>query len=137
MDDFKSFNTQYGHSTGDQVLQFLSGIVARETGGTVGRIGGDEFWAVVEALDSVQNLDMCLNRVKLAAGNQFIRRGKGRHLSVCCCIGAVVADFSKHVDDGLTAERLVQMADAAMYQVKHHGKHGHTIVEYSGEPDPM
>lgn len=137
VDDFKSFNTQYGHSTGDQVLQFLSGIVARETGGTVGRVGGDEFLAVVESLDSVQSLDVCLNRVKLAADNQFIRRGKGRQLPICCCIGAVVVDFSKHVDGGLTAERLVQMADTAMYQVKHHGKHGHAIVEYNDTSDPV
>ena len=49
VDDFKHYNDQYSHATGDQVLKF----VARTIKGTVnefgfaGRYGGDEFIACI------------------------------------------------------------------------------------------
>ncbi len=48
MDNFKSYNDNYGHSTGDQVLQRVAQDLIDFIGnnGLVGRFGGDEFLTV-------------------------------------------------------------------------------------------
>lgn len=135
IDDFKSFNTNYGHIVGDQVLLFLSSLLSRETGGTVGRVGGDEFLTVVESPQVLQDLDRYLTRIGQAAAHQFLMRGSGAHLPISCSIGAVRVDFSASAARGLTPSRLIQLADAAMYQVKNNGKQGHAIVDYPQPED--
>lgn len=129
VDNFKAFNSDYGHDVGDQVLLFLTALLTRETRGTAGRFGGDEFLIVMEDPEYVQALDACLNRVKERSITQFVIRGMGRSVPVTCCIGAVRIDFSADGKDA-AAERLIKMADEAMYQAKKRGKHGHVILEY-------
>lgn len=43
IDDFRDYNTNFGHQEGDAVIQFVAGILQRELKGFVGRNGGDEF----------------------------------------------------------------------------------------------
>lgn len=133
IDDFKAFNTMYGHGVGDQVLLFLASLLARETNGIVGRLGGDEFLVIVEMPDYVENLENCLKQVEKLAGTEFVVRGSGVRLPVSCCIGAVRIDFAKYDYEPLSWEELVDMADRAMYYVKNNGKKGHVIVEYGVE----
>lgn len=127
VDDFKAFNTDYGHDVGDQVLLFLTSLLVRETTGTVGRIGGDEFMVILESPEHLRILDTCLERIKQMSHTQFIIRGTRQHLPVSCCIGAVMVQFT---DSGpsATGESLLKLADEAMYQVKNNGKHGYTIL---------
>lgn len=124
IDDFKAFNSNYGHNVGDQVLLFITALLAKETGGMVGRVGGDEFLVVVE---NVQGLDENLTRVKEAAESQFIARGSDAQLPVSCCIGAIIIDFATAGSQELSPDYLIHLADNAMYQVKNGGKHGHVI----------
>ena len=133
IDDFKAFNTQYGHSVGDQVLMFFSSLLARKTGVTVGRVGGDEFLAVVEDREVVQELDQHLTRLEEEARKRFVIRGNGAQVPVTCCIGAVIVDFSQHGACPAGPEQVVQAADDAMYQIKNHGKKGHLIVEIDSD----
>lgn len=133
VDDFKAFNSSYGHAVGDQVLLFITSLLARETGGAVGRIGGDEFLVIIEASEKIQALDGCLTQIETIASHQFVHRGTGQCLPIFFCIGAVRIHFT---DDGpmqLTVEELVQLADTAMYQVKNSGKGGHLIIEYKSK----
>lgn len=130
VDNFKAFNTNYGHSVGDQVLLFLTALLSRETQGTVGRVGGDEFLAVVETFETMQMLNACLERIGWLANEQFIVRGSGVHLPVTCCIGAVWVDFSEADMTDPTIEQLINMADSAMYQIKNNGKHGYVIWNF-------
>lgn len=133
IDDFKAFNTNYGHAVGDQVLLFITSLLARETGGAVGRLGGDEFLVIVEASEKIQALDHCLTQIEALASCQFVHRGTGQCLPIFCCIGAVHIHFA---DDGakqLTFEQLIHLADTAMYQVKNSGKGGHIIIEYKSK----
>lgn len=127
IDDFKAFNTEYGHNVGDQVLRFIASLLARETGGTVGRAGGDEFIAVVEAPGMIQELEQCLQQIEKQAADKFIIRGTSTRVPVTCCIGAVRIDFKENEGRDMTAEELTGLADDAMYQVKDHGKRGHII----------
>lgn len=130
VDDFKSFNSNYGHSVGDQVLLFLTGLLSREIGGTVGRVGGDEFLAIVESPETVATLEQCLAQFGRLADSQFIARGSGAHLPITCCIGAVRVNFSAGEDIRPTMEQLINMADTAMYRVKNNGKQGYFILDF-------
>lgn len=130
VDDFKSFNTEYGHHVGDQVLLFLTALLARHTAGTVGRVGGDEFLVIVEDPVCLKELSARLEELRQAVGSQFIADGSGARLPVFCSIGAVRVDFSRPCAQTPTVERLTARADAAMYQAKNGGKRGHVIVEY-------
>ena len=40
IDDFRDYNTNFGHQEGDAVIQFVAGILQRELKGFVGRNGG-------------------------------------------------------------------------------------------------
>lgn len=129
IDDFKAFNTHYGHNVGDQVLLFIAALLARETGGTVGRVGGDEFLVVVENEVVLQELELHLDKIQKQAESQFVVRGSGACLSVSCCIGAVRIDLKTEASRGLTPEKLIGMADEAMYQVKNNGKRGYVVLD--------
>ncbi len=133
IDNFKAFNDNYGHSVGDQVLLFVASILGQETGGTVGRMGGDEFLVIVDQPERVRELDQCLKKLQEIAGSRFIARGTGTHLPISCCIGAVQVDFGQSGLAVPTPEQLIDMADTAMYQIKNNGKGGHVIKTY----DPM
>lgn len=131
IDDFKSFNTNYGHSVGDQVLLFFASLLARETNGAIGRLGGDEFLVVMEEAESVSSLSGCLDSVRKASNSQFVMRGNSVILPVTCCIGAVRVDYSRQFSEEPAAERIVDMADDAMYRAKNDGKHRYIILDYN------
>ncbi len=129
IDDFKAFNTNYGHNVGDQVLMFVASLLTEETCGTVGRVGGDEFLVVVEDETVLQELEPCLERIQDHACSRFIVRNSGVCLPVTCCIGAVRVGLRSDAGPGPSAEMLIGMADEAMYQVKKHGKRGYVVLD--------
>lgn len=129
VDDFKAFNTNYGHNVGDQVLLFIVSLLEEKTGGTVGRIGGDEFLVVMEIEDR-KKLESCLKQVEEAAESRFVIRGEGIHLPISCSIGTIWIDFALDDTQDLTPEQLIGMADRAMYQVKNNGKRGYVILNH-------
>lgn len=133
VDDFKAFNTNYGHMIGDQVLQFVTSVLTQETNGTVGRVGGDEFLVIIEDHDKLHKLDACLQRLKELAENKFSIQNGDVHIPISCCIGAVQIDFGMREAQDLTPEQMIHMADEAMYQAKNNGKHGHVIFTINSD----
>lgn len=129
VDNFKDFNTQYGHSTGDQVLLFVASSLTQATSGTVGRVGGDEFLVIVEESGPLRSLAACLEQVREMTRNRFVVRGSGTRLSIGCSIGAVRIDFSREETGNLSVAQVMEIADAAMYRAKNGGKQGHVILE--------
>ena len=130
VDDFKAFNTDYGHSVGDQALQFIASLLVRETGGIVGRVGGDEFLSVVEERERLAALESGLAWVNDPSHSRFVLRGSRKSLLVACSIGAVVVDFKETHGESITAEQLMGIADTAMYEAKNNGKCGYVIQHY-------
>lgn len=130
VDDFKAFNTNYGHGVGDQALLFIASLLVRETGGTVGRVGGDEFLSIVEEQESLAALENCLGWVNDPAHSRFVLRGGSESLHVACSIGAVIVDFNGYYSESVTADQLMGMADAAMYEAKNNGKCGYVIQRF-------
>jgi len=118
LDGFKEINDQYGHTAGDAVLARVGNLLGEVMRGSdiATRYGGDEFaiilpdtgktaaWLAAEKLRAA----LCDLRIELPSG------------ALARLTGSVgVAAFGDH--NG-TASELLEAADAALYQAKHHGR---------------
>lgn len=116
MDDFKLVNDRWGHSVGDQVL---TGAAARiqsvlRPADTLGRLGGDEFAVVCGEVVDPADLERVGRRVLAALERPIEAHGVQVHVQVSAG-GAICLDGSSD------ANRLLQAADAAMYDAKASG----------------
>ncbi len=124
IDDFKFYNDQYSHATGDQVLRFTATTIKNAVGdkGMVGRYGGDEFIVCVkdaDANDPAIIAQQILNTLK-----EGFDSDSGDHFSVNVSIGiAVIKDNTKRV------EEIIGQADDAMYRIKKSGKSNFGFLE--------
>ncbi|HOX32622.1 MAG TPA: sensor domain-containing diguanylate cyclase [Spirochaetales bacterium] len=120
LDGFKAVNDGYGHDAGDAVLREVARRLRsalRETD-TVARGGGDEFLLAIADLRRPEDAaDMA--RKLLAALSPPVIYG-GASLSIGASIG--IAIFPR---DGEEVDRLIKLADEAMYEVKSSGKNGY------------
>lgn len=125
VDNFKHFNDNYSHATGDQVLKFLAKTIKETVDGIgfAGRYGGDEFIAMVrnaETNDPATIAQTLIN--KLANG---FDADIGERLSVSVSIGiAVIKD-----NYNTRVEYLIGKADDAMYSVKKSGKSNYAFIQ--------
>ncbi len=124
IDDFKFYNDQYSHATGDQVLRFTATTIKNAVGdkGMVGRYGGDEFIVCIkdaDANDPAVIAENILNTLKAGFDSD-----SGDHLSVNVSIGiSVIRDNTKRV------EEIIGQADDAMYRIKKSGKSNFGFLE--------
>ena len=124
VDDFKHFNDNYSHATGDQVLKFLAKTIKEAVDGIgfAGRYGGDEFIAMIRNTEVNSPAEIAQKLIdKLAAG---FDADIGERLSVSVSIGiAVIKD-----DYNTRVEYLIGKADDAMYSVKKSGKANYAFI---------
>lgn len=117
VDDFKHYNDDYSHATGDQVLQFIARGISDTVSefGIAGRYGGDEFVICVRNSDTNDPARVAQDIIaRLKDG--FIC-DMGERLTVNVSIGiAVIKNASHRVDE------IIGLADDAMYKVKKSGK---------------
>jgi diguanylate cyclase (GGDEF)-like protein len=116
MDDFKSVNDTWGHTTGDRVLRTVgerlqSGIRAIDT---AARLGGDEFVVLLPETD-LEEGKAVLTRLHSIVTAALVEAGTSSGVS----IGAAAFDAPP-----AGYENAVRLADAVMYEVKHSGKNG-------------
>ncbi|MCG8067654.1 MAG: EAL domain-containing protein [Candidatus Thiodiazotropha taylori] len=118
LDGFKDINDRYGHAAGDYLLTVVAKRM-RDTlrsGDSIGRIGGDEFVAVLidlcEATDCVPLLDRLLDCASRPVPMD------DHMLKVSASIGVTTYPQKAEVD----ADQLLRQADRAMYQAKLIGK---------------
>lgn len=124
VDDFKHFNDQYSHATGDQVLKFVAKTVNNIVGeyGFAGRYGGDEFIACIrnaEINDPAKAAQEIIS--KLDAGFEC-DSGDQLRISVSIGIALIKDDYNTRV------EYLIGKADDAMYSVKKNGKSNFAFI---------
>ncbi len=124
VDDFKHYNDNYSHATGDQVLKFVAKTLRECTDniGFAGRYGGDEFIVMVRNAESNNPAKIAQSIIeKLDAG---FDADVGEHLGVSVSIGiAVIKD-----DYNTRVEYLIGKADDAMYSVKKSGKSNYAFI---------
>jgi diguanylate cyclase (GGDEF)-like protein len=114
VDNFKHVNDRHGHGAGDDLLKRFGELLrtSLRPGDVAGRLGGDEFgviFAGVSPEDVVQLAKQLVARVA-ELGKDY----PGCELGVSVGIAA-----PSGVPDG---ERVLQLADAAMYEAKAFGK---------------
>lgn len=127
LDGFKAVNDRHGHAAGDAVLRgFADEARARmRPDDLFARLGGDEFCALLAIEASAapeqvaESLHARLSEALRATGH-----------SVTCSMGAVVVDAAAAGD----TERLLQLADEAMLEVKRNGKDAIRIA-FDSPPD--
>jgi len=146
IDNFKHYNDEYGHQTGDEILRQAAILVRRccRPHDVVGRIGGDEFAVVfwddphsaagdvakerrsATAEHPTEAISVA-KRFQQALGNADLHllgpQGEG-----VLTISGGLASFPR---DGSTVEQLFERADHALLEAKRSGKNRIYLV---GEP---
>jgi diguanylate cyclase (GGDEF)-like protein len=123
VDNFKQINDTLGHQIGDQVLQKIARRLVTAVRGCdeVARIGGDEFIAIIEEVDSYEDCISVIERMVSSVQESCIINNSEVHLSVS--IG--VAMYPK---DG-NIQQLIGAADTAMYSAKKDGKNQYRFFD--------
>ncbi len=114
LDHFKQVNDHFGHQAGSAVLLEV-GELLRTCIRTIDvpvRYGGDEFVVLLPESDRA-HARMVGERIRAAMEGALFLRSSGHGLTVTASFGLATCP-----DDGDTAEKVVQAADAAMYRVK-------------------
>ncbi|MFL6214930.1 MAG: diguanylate cyclase [Blastocatellia bacterium] len=118
LDGFKAVNDVYGHRAGSVTLTEVAQLIlasVRESD-FVARYGGDEFVMMLPESASASAMQMAERVRAQIAGNCF-SGGVGAHIHLTASFG--VASYPEHAQ---TAERLIELADAAMYEAKQRRK---------------
>lgn len=118
LDGFKQVNDKLGHAAGDNLLVQVGERLRRSIRptDTPSRFGGDEFGALLENMQSVQDASLVAGRIVEALGAPFtIPEG-------VVTVGASVGVAVFHGEPDLNFEEVLANADKAMYAAKNLGK---------------
>ena len=118
LDHFKTVNDTYGHQTGDKVLA-RTGKLLKEcfrTDDLAFRYGGEEFAVLLPDITGKHAINAC-ERFRSAMEKQVFD-DNGRIFSLTVSTGVAHIDG----DDVQTPEKLVSLADHALYKAKHSGR---------------
>ncbi len=130
LDKFKAVNDSMGHAAGDELLRQIASRLQgclRESD-LLGRLGGDEFIVVAEALmDGPRNAIELADKLLMQMRRPFQVEGRSLEMG----FSAGIAVFP---GDGDTPESLIANADVAMYQAKSQGRFRATL--YQGDTSP-
>jgi diguanylate cyclase (GGDEF)-like protein len=118
LDHFKCINDQYGHKTGDRVLNHLGKLLLRSfrAEDVVGRWGGEEFVVGMYSSAKQDGMKRLGGVLQQLSQHTFI---EANGVSFSVTFSAGVAQFAK---DGNDWQTLYQMADAALYRAKAQGR---------------
>jgi len=115
LDGFGHVNKLNGHAAGDALLVAITGLVREMLGGgaTIGRLGGDEFGALVRVHQPQTLAELLVTALD-------------ERLGVRASVGVAVAP-----DHGHSSESLLRAADVALRVAKRTG--GRAVSTYAGE----
>ncbi len=117
LDRFKLVNDTLGHAIGDRLLKEAATRLQEcvRTSDTVGRLGGDEFSAILPELGRPGDASLVAQKIIDALGRPFLIDQHETYVSAS--VGITVFP-----DDGDAAGVLIMNADAAMYRAKEQGR---------------
>ena len=116
LDGFKAVNDTYGHITGDALLQLVASRLRNAVRGddVITRFGGDEFVLLLN-LARVADGTIVADKLLRVLGDPFAI-GEQR-VRISASIGAAFYPL-----DGGDVDKLIAVADSAMYRAKADGK---------------
>ncbi len=119
IDHFKSFNDNFGHQVGDQVLRLVArtlkdGLKGRDF---AARYGGEEFAILLPETGIQAGLAVGNSLRQAIAMKDVINRSSGDILGrITMSVGVAEYAFEKNPED------VIDRADAALYTAKHNGR---------------
>jgi diguanylate cyclase (GGDEF)-like protein len=115
LDHFKSINDNFGHSMGDAVLQLFANVTRRtlRAGDVVGRVGGEEFVAILSG--TLADAAIAAERVRSSFAAATLDPN-GYQIPATVSIGAACGS------PNAVLELLIARADAALYRAKANGR---------------
>ncbi|WP_265561881.1 EAL domain-containing protein [Sphingomicrobium arenosum] len=126
LDRFKNVNDTLGHPVGDQLLRQVAQRLTRVLGnhGQVGRLGGDEFKAVLPGAVETGLLERLANLMIEQVSQPY--QIEGHRVTIGASIGIAIGDPGRGCADSLTRN-----ADLALYAAKAAGRGKHCFFEPS------
>jgi two-component system cell cycle response regulator len=124
LDGFKAINDTYGHACGDEILKLVAGrlVGSSRKEDTVARVGGDEFVIVLGEVSSLADAQEPASKLIEVVSEPY--QVGALTLQLSTSIG--IALYPDHADD---VEKLIQMADHALYDAKRGGKNRHCAAQ--------
>lgn len=124
IDDLKRINDTFGHAEGDRAIRMFAEALRKRFRATdiVGRIGGDEFMALLCGSQRREALTEPLTRLVEDLGSLRVG-GTDNSIAVTGSIGVALRSGSEDFD------QLYRMADSALYHIKKQKKNGFFIFE--------
>lgn len=118
VDQFKAFNDRFGHPEGDRLLYMIAKTLEKSVSeqGFVSRYGGEEFTLILP------NMELKSAHALAEKLRQQIEQMSQPSLTSSptpVTVSAGLAIFPEHAS---TANLLIECADRALYQAKHHGR---------------
>ncbi len=117
-DNFKDVNDRYDHQVGNQVLRQLAELLrdAVRSNDLVGRLGGDEFLAILPETGSVEAEIVAARILERLRNTRFITSSGAKIDFLTLSLG-----ICSYPNVARTREELINLADRAMYKAKHRG----------------
>lgn len=128
LDNFKQINDSFGHQCGDEILSTVGTVLDNAFRATdiVGRLGGDEFMALMKNIPSKEVV--IKKAAELVSALQLSSRRDDKAIDVTTSMGVTI--FEGGTKDFQT---LYSEADTALYKSKKAGKNRYTIFGYENE----
>jgi two-component system cell cycle response regulator len=125
IDNFKKINDSHGHDVGDEVIRGVARAATIESAivghAVVGRLGGEEFAILLEGrafadvMEIAERLRGRIAALRFEAGDSA--------LTVSCSFGV------SQWQSGFSVDRLLKLADVALYRAKQGGRNRVTAAE--------
>ena len=124
IDHFKTINDTYGHQAGDQVLievaQRMRSMLRNND--VLARYGGEEFVALLAVVSEQKAVEVA-ERIRQSVARCALNARDGRPIEVRLSIGVATLDPARvELEASIGAERLIELADTALYKAKNSGR---------------
>jgi len=131
LDSFKEINDSFGHLCGDEILKEIADIISPIVRGYdfCARYGGDEFIIVISN-NSEEGIEKVAERISAIIARHRFNKKQNLNLKITASIGCLVFK-GKDVEN---EDRIIDLADQALYKAKKNGKNRVYLVNYPSSP---